>query len=250
GTVADLGADPTLVEAVQQAVASVDRRGEGLYLSLPVPRPEGPALSTEEVARLPVPEVPSTWEPPHRVPLLADLLRLASDHRRRGDLPLRENLERDVDALHRAVAEQRAGEAQRLCVQKLAAVAELAAGAGHEINNPLAVISGQAQYLLSQETEPGVFAEAARGNRAKALQTIVKQAQRIHQILNELMQFARPSRPHKQLVDVGGVLRDVTAAVADLAKYYQVEIVCSDLAQPLTLHADPGQLRMALLCLL
>ena len=31
---------------------------------------------------------------------------------------------------------------------KLEALAEFAAGAGHEINNPLAVISGRAQLLL------------------------------------------------------------------------------------------------------
>src|SRR5262249_44721867 len=67
---------------------------------------------------------------------------------------------------------------------------------------------------------------------------------------NELMQFARPSRPHRQLVDVGGLLRDVTAALGDLAKYYQVDLVCADLAQPVTLFADPGQLRTSLICLL
>jgi signal transduction histidine kinase len=112
------------------------------------------------------------------------------------------------------------------------------------------VISGQAQYLLGQETEPGVFAEAARGNVAKALQTIIKQAQRIHQILNELMQFARPARPHKQVVDVGDLIRDETEALADLAKYHRVEIMGPDLAEPVAVFADPVQLRTALACLL
>ena len=39
---------------------------------------------------------------------------------------------------------------ERLQTSKLSALAEFAAGAGHEINNPLAVISGQAQYVLKQ----------------------------------------------------------------------------------------------------
>jgi len=64
--------------------------------------------------------------------------------------PSPEALQRDVDALHEALVTQRAGESERLQRLKLAALAELAAGAGHEINNPLAVISGQAQYLLKK----------------------------------------------------------------------------------------------------
>ena len=38
--------------------------------------------------------------------------------------------------------------------EKLDAMAEFAAGAGHEINNPLTVISGRAQLLLRGETDP------------------------------------------------------------------------------------------------
>ena len=42
----------------------------------------------------------------------------------------------------------------------------MAAGAGHEINNPLAVISGQAQYLLGHAEE--WFTEAGREKLAQA----------------------------------------------------------------------------------
>ncbi len=38
--------------------------------------------------------------------------------------------------------------------EKIAAMAEFAAGAGHEINNPLAVIAGRAQLLLRDEADP------------------------------------------------------------------------------------------------
>ncbi len=39
-------------------------------------------------------------------------------------------------------------------VEKIEAMAEFAAGAGHEINNPLTVISGRAQLLLREEADP------------------------------------------------------------------------------------------------
>ena len=44
--------------------------------------------------------------------------------------------------------------AERLETEKLEALAEFAAGAGHEINNPLAVISGRAQLFLRHERDP------------------------------------------------------------------------------------------------
>ncbi|MFN9906370.1 MAG: histidine kinase dimerization/phospho-acceptor domain-containing protein, partial [bacterium] len=38
--------------------------------------------------------------------------------------------------------------------EKLSALAEFAAGAGHEINNPVATISGSVQQLLPGERDP------------------------------------------------------------------------------------------------
>ena len=69
-------------------------------------------------------------------------------------------------------------------------LAGLAAGAGHEINNPLAIISGNAQRLFRTEPDP---------ERVQSLQTIVRQTQRIAGIVRDLMQFARPPRPTPRL---------------------------------------------------
>ena len=87
---------------------------------------------------------PATWTKPSATPLLAELLQLALTHRQSGDLAWLERLQREVDLLQQALDQQRAEERTRLERMKLAALAELAAGAGHEINNPLAVISGAA----------------------------------------------------------------------------------------------------------
>jgi signal transduction histidine kinase len=68
----------------------------------------------------------------------------------------------------------------------LEALAEFAAGAGHELNNPLAVIVGRAQLLLSKAENPDL---------ARSLRAIVTQGQRAHRMLRDLMFVARPPQP-------------------------------------------------------
>ncbi len=74
-------------------------------------------------------------------------------------------------------------EETRLRQQKLAALAEFAAGAGHEINNPLAVVVGRAQLLLTRSDDP---------ESTRSLQIILDQALRAHRILRDLIFVARP----------------------------------------------------------
>src|SRR5262249_1524617 len=149
---------------------------------------------------------------------------------------------------------QLASEGERLQAQKLSALAEFAAGAGHEINNPLAVISGQAQYLLKKVTsnECRAVSEDASSNcqltthhspLTTSLNTIIQQQKRIHQILTELRKFAGPPRPQKEAVDLAGLVREVAATLHESATRGQVEIICPEPAQPVSLYADPQQLR-------
>lgn len=83
--------------------------------------------------------------------------------------------------------------AARLLAAKLESLAEFAAGAGHEINNPLAVISGRAQLLLRGETDP---------ERRRDLAIIHMQAMRVHEMIADMMLFARPPAPKPAPCDV------------------------------------------------
>lgn len=245
------GAEPDLFQVVQLAVGLAQREQIGLGLALGAePEVTGAALGLpaaevdtvrREVGALLGPTFPGTWAAPASEPLLRDLLALAAENCRLADGPVLDRLETEMDHLHRALEDQRTGETERLQTGKLRALAEFAAGAGHEINNPLAVISGQAQYLLGHETEPA---------RQRALQTIIRQSQRIHDVLADLMQFARPPRPQKQPVDLGGLIREVAASLSDLAAQQRVQLVCPEPKQPVVLDADPRQLRTILTCLL
>ena len=69
--------------------------------------------------------------------------------------------------------------------------AELAAGAAHELNNPLAVISGRAQLLLQSETDE---------TKKLILNQIIEKTGDIGQIVGQLMSYARPARPQTRTV--------------------------------------------------
>jgi signal transduction histidine kinase len=254
GIAQSLGADRRLFQVVQLACALVQEHDLGLGLivggsSVELRAELGLAPGSveeivEQTLNRPLPARPpiSPWQAPAEVSLLPDYLRLACEHQSRHDRPLVERLQGEVDQLQRALEEQCGTEKERLATLKLNAVAELAAGASHEINNPLAVISGQAQYLLSHETEP---------DRTKSLQKIVGQAQRIHQILNDLMNFARPAPPQKQAVQPGELVGAVVESLRSLAASRQVQLLCPE--APATsghILGDAAQLKMALVALL
>lgn len=85
------------------------------------------------------------------------------------------------------------GFAAVLQAAKLEALAEFAAGAGHEINNPLATIHGRVQLLMERETDP---------ERRQALRTIGGQAFRIRDMIGDMMLFARPPQPRPERLEL------------------------------------------------
>ena len=199
---------------------------------------------------------PVRLESPKKQPLLADLLRLAIENRARADRNWIDRLHRDLDRLYATLDTQQSEEQARLKQQKLSALSEFAAGAGHEINNPLAVISGQAQYLIKQidiadellveEPSPTLYLDHLRSKFTKSLSTIVGQTQRIHQVLTDLMHFARPQAPRPTLVPVAKLIADVAAGLRVLAEDRKVGITCPETAPNLGIRVDPAQIRLAL----
>lgn len=73
------------------------------------------------------------------------------------------------------------------------ACAETAAGIGHELNNPLAIIAGHAQTLLKNE---------ASEEKRRRLAAILAQTRRAYEMIVDLRTFARPPQPTPTDVDV------------------------------------------------
>ena len=116
---------------------------------------------------------------------------------------------------------------------KLQALAELAAGAGHELNNPVATISGHVQQLLPGERDP---------DRILALQTIGAQALRIRDMIGDLMLFARPPQPHLVRLDLHAIAEEVVSKLSGEAHQKNCRLSLKA-AGPLLVLADTAHAR-------
>ncbi|MCL4198623.1 MAG: HDOD domain-containing protein [Phycisphaerales bacterium] len=81
--------------------------------------------------------------------------------------------------------------------QALASLGEMAAGAAHEMNNPLCVISGRSQVLAGQLTNP---------RERRMAEQISEQAQRLSDLITSLHLFTEPPRPEPERVRLGDLV--------------------------------------------
>lgn len=120
-------------------------------------------------------------------------------------------------------------------VRSLAMVGEMAAGAAHELNNPLAVISGRAQILARS----GLDEQAT-----KSADTICEHAHRASAIVNELMDFAKPAPAKPTTWPLAALLADVRRTWLErgalTAGQFAVEL-SDDLPE---IRADMSQIRL------
>src|SRR6266702_2013975 len=91
-------------------------------------------------------------------------------------------------------------QAQIVQSEKLVSLGQLAAGAAHEINNPLAAILGFSDLLADDPTVP----EKARGTAAK----IRDQARRTRTLVGNLLSFARQVPAERALLDINTVVNN------------------------------------------
>ncbi|MBN1395005.1 MAG: hypothetical protein JW959_08275 [Pirellulales bacterium] len=128
---------------------------------------------------------------------------------------------------------------QRLLeTEKLEAMAEFAAGAGHEINNPLTVISGRAQLLLRDEIDP---------ERRHALALISAQAKRVYEMIADMMLFARPPRIEPEQVDLSNLIDEMIVELSPVGQRQETDIRRINQSRgPIVIEADAVQIGVAL----
>lgn len=126
---------------------------------------------------------------------------------------------------------------EALQAARLEAARELAYGAGHEINNPLANIATRAQALLLDERD---------AERRRRLAAIVDQSFRARDMIGGLMLFARPPKPAPDDADVDSLLAAAVEAVAAVAEARGVRCEVRPCAESLVAFVDRGQVEEAL----
>jgi signal transduction histidine kinase len=116
-----------------------------------------------------------------------------------------------IDAVNRMQADLRDGERQqeltrqqRFHQEKMAAVGSIASAIGHEVRNPMAAISGVAQFIAD---------ESAADERPQSRQIeqfarqILVQTERISHILRQLATLTTPRSPEPELLNLNAMVR-------------------------------------------
>jgi PAS domain S-box-containing protein len=160
-----------------------------------------------------------------------------------------EALRKSKDDLVKAVAELQAknDEIRTMTQQlwqaaKLASVGELAASIAHELNNPLATVSLRLEAILARTP--------AEDPRRRALEIVQQEANRMGELVANLLQFSRRGDGKTSTVDVCQELTRSVELIHHHLRKRQVAVMQEFAPDTPTIYADRQKLRQVFLNLL
>lgn len=122
---------------------------------------------------------------------------------------------------------------------RLAVLGELAAGAAHEIKNPLTSIRSTIQYLSND-----FDAESEKG---KMMHELLNETERINKIVQGLLSFARPSELNSAEVNLEQLINQTLLLINNTLKKQQVEVEFEYFTEQTTIMGDAEQLKQVCL---
>jgi len=150
-------------------------------------------------------------------------------------LDLNETLEKRVRERTDALVRH---EKQMAHADRLASIGQLSSGIAHEINNPLGIIQGYTQLLLRGESEGS--------QRHNDLSTILKHAKNCKTIVEDLLNFARRSKPTAEDVDIHHLIDDALVFLEHRSKKADIDIQKQYAADLPRLRVDEKKIKQVL----
>jgi two-component system NtrC family sensor kinase len=152
--------------------------------------------------------------------------------------------------LGRAERERALLDARMVQSHKLAALGELSAGIAHEINNPLAIIGREAEWMEHLVGSSSGGDESSRQEMLESIREVARQVDRCREITQNLLSFARKMEPVFQRVDVNRLVEDMVRLVERETQGHGIQIQ-REYGQDLQpIRTDPPGLRQVILNLL
>ncbi|MCL6621648.1 MAG: hypothetical protein K6T55_06045 [Syntrophobacterales bacterium] len=137
-----------------------------------------------------------------------------------------------------------------LTTQKLAALGELAAGISHEINNPLAIIRQEAEWLRELLSGARFQDPAQLLEFRESLQEIILAVERAREVTGKVLELARERQPVIQKLDLNRLLEDMARLVEHEARRKNIRMERRFAPDLPPVESDGPLLRQAVLNLL
>lgn len=155
---------------------------------------------------------------------------------------LHEQAQRLLRRIERTVERLQQRDRELLRAEQMAAVGQLAAGVAHELRNPLTAVK-----MLVQTSREDM---EARGLPAEDLAVIEQEIRRLEGSLQSFLDFARPPRVERRLLDLREVVDQALALTSGRARKQQVETAWEIPGRPVLVNGDGEQLRQLLVNLI
>lgn len=136
------------------------------------------------------------------------------------------------------VTKEKMLERRLIASERLAVLGELAASIAHEVNNPMGIILGFAQDLLTETDQSSPAYQT--------IKIIEEEAKRCSHVVRTLLDFARPMDPHHFLTDLRTLLQRSIELISSLAKKRHVVVEQRTTDSLPTLYVDPQQIHQVL----
>jgi signal transduction histidine kinase len=122
---------------------------------------------------------------------------------------------------------------------RLAILGELAAGAAHEIRNPLTAIRSTVQYLSKDFSNDPV--------KSEMVGELLAEVERINKIVQGLLSFARPSELNVSEVNIEQLINQTLLLIRTTLRDQHIDIQFEYFTEKTTVRADAEQLKQVFL---